>query len=299
MAADAGSGVPAAAGNGIAVVMDSCGYLPPAMCDRFDITVVPLWVVYPDGHEEHDGAIEPGPYFESLGASAELPTTRAPSVEEFVDIYRPLLADGKDIVSIHISSAVSETCSNARQAAAQLAAEGGSRIHVVDSASGAGTVGVMAIAAARRAAAGRDVVDVVNLVSDVRAESRLWFALDTLEFLRRGGRLGGAAAWMGTTLKIKPILTMGSTITAVERVRTWERAVDRMVDYGRQLHDSGADAWFVHHAANKDDADVVVERLQDVFWRPPEFVTPIGAVVGTHLGPRIIGVGGCPARFIE
>jgi len=286
-------------GSGIAVVMDSSGYLPRDMADAHHITVIPLYVVYPDGRREEDGSIEPGPYFEALGRSAELPTTAPATPEEFMAVYRPLLAEGKEIVSIHISSALSETCNNARQAAAALVDEGGSRIHVVDSASGAGPIGLMALAAARRVAEGGDVVDVVNIVGEVRAESRLWFSLDTLEYLRRGGRLGGAAAWMGTTLKIKPILSVGSQITAVERVRTWDKALDRMVEFGRKLHETGAEAWFLHYAANKDDADLVAERLADVFWRPPEFVTPVGAVVGTHLGPRVIGVGGCPARFFE
>jgi DegV family protein with EDD domain len=285
--------------GGIQVVMDSAGYLPAEMAEALGIVVVPLYVVHPDGRREADGAIDPGPYFASLEEVGELPTTSPATPADFADIYRPILAAGKEIVSIHISSALSETCTHARQAAAQLADEGGNRIHVVDSASAAGPIGLMAIAAARCVASGGDVVDVVNLVGEVRAESRLWFTLDTLEYLRRGGRLGGAATWMGTTLKIKPILTVGSQITAVERVRTWERALDRMVDFGKKLHDGGADAWFMHFAANKDDADLLVERLQDVFWRPPEFVTPVGAVVGTHLGPRLVGLGGCPARFLE
>jgi DegV family protein with EDD domain len=283
----------------IALVVDSTSYLPEELYTKLDITVVPLYVVHPDGRQEQEVGIESGPYFEALEGLKDLPTTAPASPEQFTDVYRPLLAEGKEIVSIHLSSAISETCANARKAAAGLADEGGHRVHVIDSATGCGALGLMAMAAARRIADGGDVVDVVNLVSEARAEMRTWFTLDTLEYLRRGGRLGGAAAWMGTTLKIKPILSIGSQITAVERVRTWERALDRMVEFGRKLHESGADAWFMHYAANRDDADLVAERLEDVFWRPPEFVTPMGAVIGTHLGPRVIALGGCPARFLE
>jgi DegV family protein with EDD domain len=286
-------------GSGIAVVIDSSGYLPRDLRTGLGIEVVPLFVVFPDGRREAEESIDLGDYFDGLSEGGDLPTTAPASIDDFVQVYRPLLAQGKEIVSIHISSALSQTCNNAREAAAALADEGGSRVHVIDSATGAGTHGLLAVAAARRIAAGADVVDVVNTVSQLRAESRLWFAVDNLEYLRRGGRLSGAAAWMGTTLKIKPILTVGSQITAVDRVRTWERALDRMVEFGRKLHESGAEAWFVHYTANKEEADLITERLQETFWRPPEFVIPCGAAIGTHLGPRTIGLGGFPARFLE
>ena len=104
---------------------------------------------------------------------------------------------------------------------------------------------------------------------------------------------------MGATLNIKPILTIESEITAVERVRSWDRVVERMVEYGRQLYQAGAEAWFVQHAANAADAELLVGRLREVFRRQPEFVSEVGPVVGTHVGPGLVGVGGLPARFLE
>ena len=104
---------------------------------------------------------------------------------------------------------------------------------------------------------------------------------------------------MGRTLDIKPILTFESEVSAVERVRSWDRVIERLVEYGRQLHQAGAEAWFVHHAANPADAELLVDRLRKIFWRGPEFVSQLGPVIGTHGGPGILAVGGIPPRFLE
>ena len=173
------------------------------------------------------------------------------------------------------------------------------RAQVIDSATVGGQLGLLALVAARKAASGADIVDVVARVREARPETKMWFGVRTLEYLKHGGRIGGAAAWMGRTLDIKPILEVGSEITAVERVRSWDRVLERMVEYGRQLHQSGAEAWFVEHAANTADAELLVERLREVFWRAPEFVSELGPAVGTHVGPGMVGVGGLPPRFLE
>jgi DegV family protein with EDD domain len=130
-------------------------------------------------------------------------------------------------------------------------------------------------------------------------EARAWFLLDTLEYLKRGGRIGGAVAWIGSTLNIKPILALESELQAVERIRTRARGLDRLVDFARQLRAAGANAWFVQHTRAPDDARAMAERLQEVFWRPPELVSEIGPVIGIHTGPGLIGVGAFPSRFLE
>jgi DegV family protein with EDD domain len=119
----------------------------------------------------------------------------------------------------------------------------------------------------------------------------MWFAVDTLEFLRRGGRIGAASAWIGSTLRIKPILTVERELAPVERVRTSSRAFERMVDYVRQRHESGADAWVVQHIAAPDQAERLVERCHEIFGRGPLFVSEIGPVISTHTGPGLLGVG--------
>jgi len=128
---------------------------------------------------------------------------------------------------------------------------------------------------------------------------RLWFAVDTLEFLRRGGRIGAAQAWMGGALKIKPILTIDSEITPIERVRTAGRAFERMVEFLRSLHDDGADAWMVQHVQAAEQAERLVAAGREIFGSDPLIVSEIGPVIGAHVGPGLLGVGGGPASLLR
>ena len=122
----------------------------------------------------------------------------------------------------------------------------------------------------------------------------MWFAVDTLEFLKRGGRIGAASAWIGSTLKVKPILTVESEMAPVERVRTSARMFERMVDYARQRHDSGADGWVVQHINAPEQAERLIERCREVFGCEPVFTSEIGPVLSTHTGPGLLGVGSVP-----
>ena len=131
-----------------------------------------------------------------------------------------------------------------------------------------------------------------------RAQLKMWFCLDTLEFLRRGGRVGAARAWLGATLQFKPILTFEEEITPVERVRTTRRAFERMVEYMASRRDDGADGWVVQHIQALDPAQRLVERGREVFGCDPLFVSEIGPVIGTHAGPGLIGVGGVPRQLV-
>jgi DegV family protein with EDD domain len=125
----------------------------------------------------------------------------------------------------------------------------------------------------------------------------MWFAIDTLEFLKRGGRIGAASAWIGSTLRVKPILTVERELRPVERVRTSARMFERMVDYAKQRHDSGADAWVVQHIAAAEEAERLAERCQEIFGRNPLFISEIGPVLSAHTGPGLLGVGSMPTRF--
>src|SRR5581483_5445314 len=132
------------------------------------------------------------------------------------------------------------------------------RVRVFDSATGAGGIALVAMAAARAARDGADLAGVEQAARSAREALKIWFAIDTLEYLRRGGRIGAASAWIGSTLKIKPILTVESEMTPVERVRPSARAFERMVDYARQRHAAGADGWVVQHIQSKDQAEKLV-----------------------------------------
>jgi DegV family protein with EDD domain len=221
-------------------------------------------------------------------------------VGDFVEIYKPLLEDAGEVVSIHISGGLSGTPEAARQAkeALERDGQGGERVHVIDSRTAAGGLGLVALAAARRAAAGGSGEDVVAAAVAARDELKMWFAIDTLEFLKRSGRIGAASAWIGSTLRVKPILSVESEITPVERVRTSRRMFERMVDYARQRQASGADGWVVQHIQARDQGELLAERCREVFGTEPVFFSEIGPVLGCHTGPGLLGVGSIPTRFL-
>ena len=134
---------------------------------------------------------------------------------------------------------------------------------------------------------------------EARRHLKMWFAIDTLEYLRRGGRIGGARAWIGSALKIKPILTLEEEITPVERVRTRSRSLERLRDYARQRHDSGADAWVVQHIRDQETADTLAADCREIFGNEAVFISEIGPVLGAHVGPGLIGVGSVPLEYLE
>ncbi|MEJ7750966.1 MAG: DegV family protein [Thermoleophilaceae bacterium] len=285
----------------VAVVTDTTAYLPVELADELDITSVPLYVVFgPDRVERETDITDYPAFFEELRGAESLPTTSQPSVGDFIGAYEPLLAAGRDVVSIHISAGLSGTAGAATQAAEQLAREGrgGERVKVVDSKTTAGGLGIVVVAAAKAAVSGANAEEVEERARAARADLKMWFAVDTLEFFRRGGRIGAASAWIGSTLRIKPILTVESELAPVERVRTSARAFERMVDYARQRHESGADAWVVQHISAPDQAERLIERCHEIFGREPLFVSEVGPVVSTHTGPGLLGVGAIAEHLV-
>jgi len=286
---------------GVAIVTDSTSGLPRDLCAAHDITPVSLYVRFPDGTVRPDLELDIATFYARLGEDDELPTTSPPEVEDFVAVYEALLVQGKSIVSVHISSGMSETSNVARQAATRLEEQGkgGQRIAVVDSASTGGGLALLALAAAAGAAAGEDSEAIVARVRAARQSMKNWLLLDTLEFLRRGGRIGGAAAWLGSRLQVKPILTAEAEIRAVERVRTAERGFERLVDFAHRLHGAGADVWMVQHAAAAEAAERLVERAQKIFRRPPVFVSEFSPVIATHAGPGSLLLAGMDAAWAE
>jgi DegV family protein with EDD domain len=152
-------------------------------------------------------------------------------------------------------------------------------------------MGLSVLAAAAAAAAGGDGEAVLVRARRAREELKMWFAIDTLEYLRRGGRIGGARAWIGSALKIKPILTLEEEITPVERVRTRARSIERLRDYARQRHESGIDGWVVQHIQDDETATALADDCREIFGCEPVFISEIGAVLGAHVGPGLLGVG--------
>jgi DegV family protein with EDD domain len=283
------------------VVCDSTAYFPAELIAARGIQTISLYVTV-DGRQEPEVEItDYAAFYERLRASEGGATTSQPSVGDFVSVYEPLLREGREIASVHISSGISGTFEAAAQARERLVAEGkgGERIHLFDSRSAAGGMGLCVLAAAAAAARGEDGEATVARARQAREELKMWFAIDTLEYLRRGGRIGGARAWIGSALKIKPILTLEEEITPVERVRTRARSIERLRDYARRRHESGLDAWVVQHIQDDETAAGLIEDAREIFGCEPAFTSEIGAVLGAHVGPGLLGIGSVSKAVLE
>jgi DegV family protein with EDD domain len=285
----------------VAVVTDSTAYLPPDLIDQYALVVVPLYVIFGGDRTVRETEITDFPaFFEELRQAESVPTTSQPSVGDFVGVYEPLLAEGRDVVSIHISGGLSGTPEAARQAADVLRRDGkgGERVRVIDSTTAAGGLGLLVLTAAVAARNSLGTDEIEQRVQEARGELKMWFAIDTLEFLKRGGRIGAASAWIGSTLKVKPILTVEGEMAPVERVRTSARMFERLVDYARQRHDSDADAWAVQHINAPEQCERLAERCREIFGSEPVIRSEIGPVLAAHTGPGLLGVGSIPRRFL-
>jgi fatty acid kinase fatty acid binding subunit len=286
----------------LAVVTDSTSYLPPELIESHGITVVPLYVVFGGDRTVPEVEITDYPaFFEELRSAEKLPTTSQPSVGDFTAAYEPLLAAGNEIISVHISGGLSGTPESARQAKETLTRDGkgGEGIEVVDSTTAAGGLGFMVLAAAKAARDGASAKEAAAHVAEARKELRLWFGIDTLEFLRRGGRIGAASAWIGSTLRVKPILTVENEMTPVERVRTSTRMFERLLDYARGCAESGADAWSAQHINAPDQCEALVEGCTEIYGHGPTIVSEIGPVLSAHTGPGLLGTGAVPSHFVD
>ncbi|HWO84491.1 MAG TPA: DegV family protein [Solirubrobacterales bacterium] len=283
-----------------AVVCDTTCYLPTELLAERGIEEISLYVAV-DGQQERESEISDfDDFYERLRASESGATTSQPSIGDFLAVYEPLLAAGREVVSIHISAGISGTFEAAGQARERLIEEGkgGERLHLLDSRSAAGGMGLCALGASSAARAGADAAATIARAEQTREDLKMWFAIDTLEYLRRGGRIGGARAWIGSALKIKPILTLEEEITPIERVRTRSRSLERLRDYMRQRHESGADGWVVQYIQDKETADTMVEDCYEIFGCEPAFVSEVGPVLGAHVGPGLLGVGSVRTELI-
>jgi DegV family protein with EDD domain len=276
----------------VAIVTDSTTYLPQALIDRWAIQQVSLYVGWDGDLRRESEYLDLDAFYAQLRDSPRLPTTSQPSAGDFLARFQPLVSAGRDVLSIHLAGGLSGTCESAREAA-RLVAEAGhpGRVEVLDSRTGAGGLGCLVLVAAGVAAAGARLEAVIEAVTEARKTLDIWFCLDTLEYLRRGGRIGAAQAMVGAALKVKPILTFGTEIAPVGRVRTQQRAFERMVAYLGELHERGATDWIVQHAQAPQDAERLLAAGLEIFGFEPLFCTQVGPVLGAHLGAGML-VGG-------
>ncbi len=274
----------------VAVVTDSTAYLPAELSGTYDLTVVPLTVVI-NGDEGLEGSeITPTEVARALNARRSAVSTSRPAPAQFVAAYRELLDAGADgIVSVHLSSRLSGTHDAARLAAEEV----GPQVRVVDSGTTGMGLGFVALAAHTVAANGASLDKVYRTAVEHADRTSTLFYVDTLEFLRRGGRIGAASALLGTALSVKPILhVLDGSIVVRDKVRTAGRALARLVDLAVEASGDGEVDIAVHHLGTPDRAaalaDAVTMRLGDRLRDC--YITEIGAVVAAHVGPGVAGV---------
>lgn len=276
-----------------ALVTDSTAYLSPDVVDAHGIGVVPLHVVV-SGREHREGIdIQSAEVAEALRAFRPVSTSR-PSPQAFLDTYRHLAEEGADaIVSVHISSDMSSTIGSAQLAATQSPVP----VTVIDSRGLGMAMGYAVLAGARLAAEGASADEVAAVVRKSCDAATVVFYVDTLEHLRRGGRIGKASALLGSALAIKPILGLtDGAIVPVERVRTSSRAIARLEDLAVEAAaGAGRVDVAVHHLDSADRADKLAERLGSRVEDLGDLsVVELGAVVGAHVGPGTLAVAVSP-----
>lgn len=284
----------------VAIVTDTTHYMPRQTVEEAGLHEVSLYVN--DGGTSQRESEMPNfdAFYERLRSQSELPTTSQPSIGDFLAVYEPLVETGHDVVSVHLSGEISGTCDAARQAAADLASRATQRrIEVVDTKTACAGQGLIALAAAAAARSGQSVEQVVARAQAATEQTKIWFALDTLEYVRRGGRIGAASAWLGGALRIKPILTIQGTVLPVERVRTDRRAFERMVDYLRARQADGATAWAVQHIQAREAGERLVEAGRELFGTDPVIFSEVGPVIGTYAGPGMLGVSGLDPALLS
>ncbi len=275
----------------VAVVTDSTAYLPAVQAVAANVTVVPVQVIV-GGETFDETAVSSADIAEALREWRPISTSR-PSPSVFAELYQRLAVDGADeIVSIHLSGAMSATVESAELAAKEVSVP----VRVIDSRSIGMGLGFPVLAAAHAASSGADAERVEQIARQRCASASVLFYVDTLEYLRRGGRIGKAAALVGSALSVKPLLHLvDGNVTPLEKVRTTSKALARLEELALDRVGDGAADVAVQHLANADRAHALAARIQESAGGAVAVtVGEVGAVVGAHVGPGMIAVAVCP-----
>jgi len=282
-------------GQKIAVVTDSAAYIPEQALGGLSIPVIPLWLIWGDERFRDGVDIDPPTFYRRLRESKLLPTTSQPSIGEFKEFFQRVGAGMDGIVGVFVTSKLSGTVASAQAALAQLPEL---TIRVVDSLLVSMAQGFATLAAARAAAAGRSLTEVVAAAEQMRDRLHLLFTVDTLEYLRQGGRIGGAKWLLGTALNIKPLLHIqDGTIMPLAQVRTKSKAIARMLNVAEErLGGKPMAEAAVIDVDNPEEGDAIAEKVKERFGLSTVYRTTVSPAIGTHAGPGTTGIAFYAAR---
>lgn len=272
---------------GVKVVTDSTADISPEQAKRMGVTIIPLSVLM--GEETfRDGVdITPQEFYKRLPQLEKLPTTSQPSPGLFMKAYEDLTADGSSVISIHISSKLSGTCENAKVAARNFP-EG--RVRVIDSNQVSAGIAFGVQTAVEMSQAGYDIDRIEAEVKSVFERVQVYATFDTLEYLKKGGRVGGMKAFMGSLLGIKPVvLIKDGEVQPLEQIRTRSKAIQRIAEIAKKQ--GKLDRLAILHGDDLDGSTEIANILSSVFPLKDMYISLIGPVVGTHAGPRCLGIG--------
>ena len=277
----------------VAVVTDSTADIDADLADKLGLRVVPMTVTFGDEEFISGVTLDRHGFYERLRVSSQLPKTSQPNPVWFEEAYADAADDGAEaVVSVHLSSDLSGTFQLARR----MAEAAPIPVEVVDSRQVSGTLALSVLAAQRSAERGAGVDEVREVARTTSDAARMFFVVDTLEYLRRGGRLRRPQALVGNMLRVKPLLTIrDGEVVPLEKARTWSRALERLAAAVAEAADGAPVDVVVTHAAAPAHAAEVWSRLEDVVDIRGRSETLIGPVVGTHTGPGAVGVGVVPA----
>lgn len=287
----------------VALLSDSTHYLPSSALEGHELHTVPLWLVENGQATREDLIGDWTELYRALRAGERSLSTSQPSVGEFLERYEPLLEAGRDIVSVHITTGMSGTVETARQAReAALEKFPDRAIEIVDSGSTAGGLALVVAAAIRASEQGLDAAGVAAAADEASRTMKVRFGLDTLDYLRRGGRVGRAQGLLGSTLQIRPILKLdggpGSVNETVEKIRTSSKMRQRLLKFFDEFAAEGLEGWMVMHIMVPEIVEEFAEAGRKVLGTDPLAICEAGPVVGAHTGPGMIGVAAAPSRLV-
>lgn len=275
----------------IKIVTDSTSYIPEEFINKYDISVVSLNVIM-NGESIREVDLDNETFYSKMEESTEIPSSSQPSPDEIYNTFEKIIKEGNSIVGIFISSDMSGTVSSANLIKNMLLEKyPTAHIEIVDSRSNCMQMGYVAIEAAKAAAAGKSMEEVIDVCTSIINNSRFLFTPDTLDYLKKGGRIGGASALLGTLFQIKPILTVcdGKT-TVFTKVRTKKKAVDTLVTtLVNDLQGKELGGVIVHHINCQDEGLSLAAKIKKQLGVDVQIDT-IGPIIGLHVGPGSIGV---------
>ncbi len=273
----------------VSVLTDSTAYIPQPFIDRYQITVVPLVLIWGDETYRDGVDIKPQKFYQRLMESDCLPSTSQPPVSSFKEEFQRLIDQGKDVITVLISSKISGTVDTALQAKQEF---GKGNIEIIDSETSGMAMGLHVLEVAKAASQGASLSECTSIAQRAKKQTHVFFAVDTLEFLHRGGRIGGAKRFLGSVLNIKPILEMrDGRIEAVEQVRTQQRAMDRIIQLMKEkVQEEGPVRTAVMHSHASERAKALLERAEREFNAEQTYLAELSPVIGTHVGPGTLAL---------